>query len=415
MPTADLITADHRFTVPLDHDRPDGERIELYAREVRAPGGERRPWLLFLGGGPGNPAPRPVDGAGWLARATADHRVLLLDQRGTGRSTPVTRHGIARRDDPAAHLALFRADAIVRDAEAIRRDLIGDEPWTVLGQSFGGFCVFTYLSFAPEGLRRAFTTGGVPGVLTGADDAYRALYPVVAARNDAHYARYPEDVDRVRVLARHLRDHDVRLPSGRRLTVRALQSLGNLLGGSTGSAQLHHLLEQPFADGVPSDWFLLQAERELTASSAFPLYWALHEATYANGGGPTAWSATRVLAEHPRFDADAALESDEPVLFTGEMVYPWSFDDPMLRPFRDAAHALAERSDWPALYDIDRLRANDVPIAAAVYEEDMYVSRDLSLSTAELTRGMRVWLTGEHQHDGLRVSGGAVLDRLMAL
>lgn len=30
--------------------------------------------------------------------------------------------------------------AIVRDAELIRQAVTGGEPWSVLGQSYGGFC-----------------------------------------------------------------------------------------------------------------------------------------------------------------------------------------------------------------------------------------------------------------------------------
>jgi alpha/beta hydrolase fold len=58
-------------------------------------------------------------------------------------------------------LTHFRADSIVLDAELIRRELAGDRPWSVLGQSFGGFCTVTYLSFAPHGIREAFITGGL--------------------------------------------------------------------------------------------------------------------------------------------------------------------------------------------------------------------------------------------------------------
>ena len=82
----------------------------------------------------------------------------------------------------AEHLRLFRADSIVRDAEQIRREL-GGERWSVLGQSFGGFCVVTYLSFAPEGLAEAFVTGGLPPVGRPTDDVYRATYRRVLERN----------------------------------------------------------------------------------------------------------------------------------------------------------------------------------------------------------------------------------------
>ena len=56
-----------------------------------------------------------------------------------------------------------------------------------------------------------------------------------------------------------------------------------------------------------------------------------------------------------------------------------------------------------------------MPVAAAVYYDDMYVSRELSMPTAAAIRGLRPWVTSEYQHDGLRVSAGAVLGRLIDL
>lgn len=416
------VHVDRTFTVPLDHDRPDDQQIQVYTREIcaTARAGRALPCLLFLGGGPGSAAPRPFGGEGWLNRALQDYRVLLLDQRGTGRSTPVDRRLLAQIGDPGAqarYLSHFRADAIVRDAEMIRCALIGDRPWSVLGQSFGGLCTITYLSFAPHGLAEAFITGGLPGVSATADEVYRALYPRVATKNTEHYDRFPGDVDQARTVARYLRSHQVILPSGRSLTVETFQSLGNILGGTDGSLRLHYLLEDPFTGGTElSDAFLFQVDRELAGVAGGPLYSLLHEATYAHGAGATRWSAQRVRSEFPAFDAEAALDSGAPVLFTGEMIYPWMFDtDPVLRPFRQAAHLIAERPAWPALYDIDRLRANTVPVAAAIYHDDMYLDRDLSISTAQTIHGLKPWITGEYQHDGLRTSNGAVWDHLIAL
>ncbi|MFC6931531.1 alpha/beta fold hydrolase [Actinomadura yumaensis] len=155
---------DHFLDVPLDHADPGGPTIRLYAREVVAPGrqDDDLPWLLYLQGGPGNKAPRPgASPAAWLGRALRDYRVLLLDQRGTGRSTPANRQTLpAAPADAAAYLRHFRADSIVRDAELLRRHLIGDRPWSVLGQSFGGFCTVTYLSLAPEGSARRSSPAG---------------------------------------------------------------------------------------------------------------------------------------------------------------------------------------------------------------------------------------------------------------
>ena len=132
------------------------------------------------------------------------------------------------------------------DAELIRRELT-DEPWSVLGQSFGGMCTVTYLSFAPHGIREAFITGGLPGLTATADDVDRHTYRTVAAKNAAHYERYPQDVDQARRVAEYLAEHDVRLPDGAPLSVAAFQSAGAMLGQSGGSHALHYLLEDPFA------------------------------------------------------------------------------------------------------------------------------------------------------------------------
>jgi pimeloyl-ACP methyl ester carboxylesterase len=421
------VLTDRSFTVPLDHARPDGEQIQIFAREVVAAdqggagqGSADQPWLVFLQGGPGMGAPRTVGRQAWLDRALKDFRVLLLDQRGTGRSTPANRRtlaSLADRGGPQAqadYLALFRADAIVADAELIREQVTGGQPWSVLGQSFGGFCAVTYLSRAPEGLREALITGGLPGLDTCADDVYRATYPLVARKTAEHYARYPGDVEQARRIARRLAADDTRLPGGGRLTVGAFQSLGRMLGYSTGSHELHYLLEDPFAGGGFSDDFLYQVESLLTFSPG-PLYALVHEACYANGT-PTRWAAQRVAAEFAEFDAAAALDADKPLLFTGEMIYPWMFEtDPVLVPLAEAAEILAQRDSWPALYDPARLRANEVPAAAAVYFDDMYVPQEFSVPTARTIRGLRPWVTNEYEHDGLRASEGKVLDRLLSL
>ncbi len=411
------VLTDHVFTVPLDHADPAGPQIEVFAREVvaAAKAGERLPWLVFLQGGPGGASPRPIGRWSWLDRALQDYRVLLLDQRGTGRSTPATRQTLGRLGSAQAqadYLAHFRADSIVRDAELIRPALTGGEPWTALGQSYGGFCAATYLSFAPEGLREVLITGGLPGLEATAEDVYRATYPRVAAKTAEHYARYPEDSERAKRVARHLRERDVRMPNGQRLTVAAFQSTGHMLGMSTGSHELHYLLEDPFAGDELSDEFLEQAQAHVTIHN--PIYALLHEACYAQGKGATRWAAQRVRAEFPGFDPAAALDGDAPLLFTGEMIYPWMVDDePLLRPLREAAELIAERDGWPRLYDPARLAASQVPAAAAVYFDDIYVDASLSLATARATSSLRPWVTNEYEHDGLRVSDGKVLGRLI--
>jgi pimeloyl-ACP methyl ester carboxylesterase len=116
VPGALLTEREH--SVPLDHGRPDGPRITIFTREVTAPDGAGRPYLLFLQDGPGFEATRPTSPpSGWMKRALEDYRILLLDQRGTGRSTPVGPEIPGRTpQDQGAYLTRFRADSIVRDA-----------------------------------------------------------------------------------------------------------------------------------------------------------------------------------------------------------------------------------------------------------------------------------------------------------
>jgi len=415
-----LILTDHQFAVPLDYARPDGEQITVFAREVIAPGKEdaELPWLVFFQGGPGGEAPRPEDRSGWLKRALQEYRVLLLDDRGTGRSTPVTHQTLARCGSPQAqaeYLARFRAEDIVRDAELIRRELLGAEGrWSVLGQSFGGFCVVHYFSAAPDGLREAIMTGGLPPLDRPVDDIYRATYRRVLDKNRRYFERYPEDQALAREIVDYLTAHDVRLPGGGRFTPRRFQQLGIVFGFSTGFELIHYLLEGAFVHG-PTDrelsYAFLRGVENRFSFEISPIYALLHEAEYCQGEA-SRWSAERIRAEYPEFD----LAPGKPVVFTGEMIYPWMFEDyEHLRPLREAAELLAEKADWPRLYDLDVLRANTIPCAAAIYYDDMYVERTYSEETAAAIRGLRAWVTNEYEHNSLRADGERVLDRLLGM
>ena len=61
VPGAVLTEREHR--VPLDHANPDGRSLTVFTREVAAPDGGDRPYLVFLQGGPGFEATRPDEPA----------------------------------------------------------------------------------------------------------------------------------------------------------------------------------------------------------------------------------------------------------------------------------------------------------------------------------------------------------------
>lgn len=393
-----LVTTEHEITVPLDHTDPAGAQLTVFAREVADPDGLDRPFLVYLQGGPGFESPRPTrrpSGPSWLDRALREFRVLMLDQRGTGRSTPV---GVLPGSpaEQAAYLTHFRADAIVRDAEALRAHL-GSPPWTVLGQSFGGFTALTYLSQAAEGLREALFTGGLPPIGRHPDEVYRATYARMLERNRRYYARYPED--RERFLAAVALAPT--LASGDRASHARLRQLGHRLGKSEGAELVHHVLELP----PDSPGFAHDADADGLSFGRNPIYAVLHESSYSDGH-VTNWSAQRVMP---------AEYAADPSLMTGEHVYPWMFDEMRaLVPLREAAEILAAH-EWPKLYDAAVLAGNEVPAAAAIYAEDLYVERAFSEETAVQVRGLRPWLTSEYEHNALRADGGAVLDHLLEL
>ena len=398
-----LVVQDHEFELPLRHCEPDGRRITVFAREVAATDGGDRPLLVYLQGGPGIEAPRPTTAPwspAWLERALAEYRVLLLDQRGTGRSTPVGDPKEMGSQEVADYLRCFRADSIVCDAELIR-EALGVDRWSLLGQSFGGFCALHYMSASPEHLAEVYFTGGLPPIGVPPDDVYRATYRRTLDKNRAYYERYPSDRGAVLKLHELVTDHEIVLPGGDRLTSRMLRQLGWMLGMSDGAEHLHYILELP--DDSPA--FRHDVEHGLPPFARNPLYAAVHESSYADGGS-TNWSASRVRPAD--FD-------ERPELFTGEHVFSWMFDDyAALRPFSEPADLLAAHS-WPRLYDADRLSRCEVPAAAAVYANDMYVERTFSEETARMIPSMQVWLTSEYEHNGLRVDGGRVLDRLINL
>ena len=182
----------------------------------------------------------------------------------------------------------------------------------MLGQSYGGLCILTYLSIAPDGLREALITGGVPGLGVPIDHVYTATFERTLERNRRYYARFPEDRARMLALHERLQAEDVRLPNGDRLTSRRVRVLGNRLGMSDGPERLHYVLEL----GLDSPAFLSDMTDELGVIRN-PIYALLHEACWADGE-VTNWSAQRMLPEE---------FVEQPELFTAEHIFPWMFDE----------------------------------------------------------------------------------------
>ena len=406
-----MIIIDHNFLVPLDYEKDSSNKISIFVREIVRTEYENKelPYLIFFQGGPGYESPRPITDSGWIRRASEEFRVLLLDQRGTGLSTPISTESLFGMNDKdmANYLTWFRADNIVRDAEHIRENLIGNNKWSVLGQSFGGFCATHYLSFYPDSLDKVFITGGLPPLNAHPDDIYRSTYKRVIEKNKLFYQIFPEAKMNARRIANYLLDNEVYLPNGDQLTVERFQQLGLNLGFSDGMATLNFLFEKAFINKKLSYLFLKNV-LSIQSFDTNPIFTVLHEACFAQQFS-TNWSAYRILDEYPEFIPN----NKDKLFFTGEMLYPWMLDEyQSLRYLKGAAQILAEKSNWPMLYSKNALMKNKVPIAAAVYTNDMYVDRDYSIDLANIISNISIWETESFEHNALRSNGKKVLDSL---
>lgn len=97
-----------------------------------------------------------------------------------------------------------------------------------------------------------------------------------------------------------------------------------------------------------------------------PIYAILHESIYCQpfaqnqfGQSESAWSAHRVRQSYPEFN----YQTGKPFLFTGEMVYPWMFEQmECLKSLKFAADKIAEKQNWSALYDVEKLKTIRFPL-----------------------------------------------------
>lgn len=79
----------------------------------------------------------------------------------------------------------------------------------------------------------------------------------------------------------------------------------------------------------------------------------------------------------------------------------------------DAAEVLAYSSSWPELYSRQALEQNDVPTAAWIYTQDMFVPFDLSMETVQHIKGAVPLISETYHHDALRTSSPDVMEGLL--
>lgn len=424
------------FRVPLDYSNPSGEKIMVFTRQTipiskarTSEEQEKLPIVVYLQGGPGQEVALQRN-SGYSAEFYQEgYQILWLDQRGTGLSTPLTPDTLPEHiktdEEIASYLKHFRQDNIVRDCEAIRQVVLGhkekheDRKWTLLGQSFGGFCIMTYLSFFSEGLKEVFIAGGLGPLVNDPDAVYAAIIPRIIKRNEIYYAKYPKDVKRVRDIVAYLEHNQVVLPNGGHLTPSRWQQLGIDFGMSGGIDRVHQLVfraSQELETIGKIGYKTLQLIQQVQGFDGNPLYAILHEAIYCQGRA-SRWSAERTISQHAPFSWSLVkgLGDDEPLLFTGEMIFSEMFNDyANLRPWKKAADLLAQEI-WGPLYDLEKLARNGVPVSAVTYFDDMYVDFGFAQDTASKIKGTEQYITNQLFHDGIRDDAKDVMKRLFQI
>ena len=500
------------------------QRAELYFQKERGDQSssiDPSRMMLYLQGGPGFGCASPVSGlslasssSSWAAAvllggkiSNADdksfERIVLMDQRGTGKSSAICKQQLVKMfpdlflldtkegsegnavgeesggdsidastmllqarqqkalKEATDYLSLFRADSIVRDAEWIRELLanpfpsVGDDgndatvvngpkPWGgALGQSFGGFCLMTYLSSIVNPPELVYFTGGIAPMNTPVREVYDKLWLRVRERSWKYYEQYPGDVATVKKIVRKLVAHEnnsanpIILPSGGKLTARRFLQLGLALGGTPGSsfANMHSVISSAFVDEDSyeiSNAFLRRIDYEQSFDDA-PLYFLLHESIYADGEGSTQWAAHESYEGHVQanaeFDYRATSQEDNsnPTLFFGEMIFNWmahgDFNELSNGGMRMLSEALAEKDDWLPLFDETNMRTTLVHkkktrAAAACYYDDMYVDFECAMKLVQRgcpLEGVKVYVTNEYQHSGLRDDGANIINKLVAM
>jgi pimeloyl-ACP methyl ester carboxylesterase len=169
------------LVVPESYAHPDdGPVVNVAVAVVKAAAPDAQPDpLVYLSGGPGEPA--IASAASWAAHPAARSRdIVLLDQRGTGRSDPLCpdlaeqlvhimaedltpEEDVARNRKAAADcLAALESRGVdpsaygsattAADLDALR-GLLGYEKWNLLGVSYGTRLALTAMRDVPRGIR----------------------------------------------------------------------------------------------------------------------------------------------------------------------------------------------------------------------------------------------------------------------
>ena len=203
--------------VPENPAKPQGRQLTLHVARVAAVSRRKQPDPLFLlAGGPGMAATIMYSGvAPAFARIARDRDIVLMDQRGTGRSNALNckTDELDEDENPARIAPLTRAcleslqnkadvtqyttSIAVQDLETLR-SVLGYERINLYGVSYGTRVAQHYLRHYPQHVRSLILDGVIaPSEIVGPElplDAEAALAQVLArCAADANcHAKFPD-------------------------------------------------------------------------------------------------------------------------------------------------------------------------------------------------------------------------------
>lgn len=179
--------------VPENRERPDGRKIRIFAAVLPANTvSPKEDPLVILAGGPGQAASQLASFAARLTDVRRTRDVVLIDQRGTGRSSaldcaalrprdddefetdplPRARECLAQLESQGVDLTQYTTAAWIADLEAMR-DALGYRRWNLWGGSYGSRVAQEYLRRHPERVRTMTLDGVVPPSMIVTLDVWR--------------------------------------------------------------------------------------------------------------------------------------------------------------------------------------------------------------------------------------------------
>ncbi|MDZ7668128.1 MAG: alpha/beta hydrolase [Gammaproteobacteria bacterium] len=222
-----------RLTVAEDPGDPDGTQIELFIARVPALSPEpAADAITLINGGPGGSSVALyVDLQSAFAALRRERDIVMVDQRGTGRSKALncpdleeatyefdleavrraTRQCLSALDgDPR----FYTTSVAVADLEAVRQAL-GYQAWNLYGVSYGTRVAQHYLQRYPDAVRTLIIDGVIPpGLALGPDiagNAQAVLDAIISRCADTDYCRdaFPDLQARLSELGERLRAEPV--------------------------------------------------------------------------------------------------------------------------------------------------------------------------------------------------------------